>query len=136
MSFACRLFAVGAEADADRIDLLLKELDGKDINEIIAAGREKFASVGGGGGGGGGVVVAAAGGGGGGAAEAKEEEKKPEKEEEKEESDEVSFLYTRSFCILRPAIKCCLFVTRQPLFFTISLGSFSHFGHYHRHFRL
>ena len=98
--FLFRLLAVGAEADADKIDLLLKELDGKDINEIIAAGREKFASVGGGGGGGGGDVVAAAGGGGGGATEAKEEEKKAEKEEEKEESDEVRYLHTRLFCMI------------------------------------
>eukprot|EP00897_Mesotaenium_endlicherianum_P004842 jgi/Mesen1/4386/ME000222S03502 len=82
------LGSVGAEAEDDRIELLLKELDGKDLNEVIAAGREKFASVPGGGGGGGGAV--ATGGGGGAAAPAAAEEKKEEKkkEEEKEESDD------------------------------------------------
>jgi large subunit ribosomal protein LP2 len=80
--------AVGAEADADRISLLLKELEGKDILEVIAAGKEKFASVPSGGGGG--VVVSS---GGGAAAPAAAEEKKEEekKEEPKEESDDVSF---------------------------------------------
>jgi len=85
------LSSVGAEADDDRIDSLLSELKGRDINEVLAAGREKFASVGGLGGGGGGAVAVAAGGGGGTAAaaeEEKEEEKKEEKEEEKEESDD------------------------------------------------
>jgi len=81
--------AVGAEADADRVNLLLKELEGKDILEVIAAGKEKFASVPSGGGGG--VVVS--GGGGAAAPAAAVEEKKEEakKEEEKEESDDVSF---------------------------------------------
>lgn len=83
-------FPVGAEADDERIEFLLKELEGKDITEVIALGREKFASVpSGGGGGGGGGAVSSAGGGGGGAAEAKEEEKKEEKKEEEEEEDEV-----------------------------------------------
>ncbi|KAG9155515.1 hypothetical protein Leryth_009923 [Lithospermum erythrorhizon] len=34
----------------DRIELLLKEIEGKDITELIAAGREKLASVPSGGG--------------------------------------------------------------------------------------
>ncbi|XP_024395217.1 large ribosomal subunit protein P2y [Physcomitrium patens] len=81
------LGAVGAEADPSRISLLLKELEGKDILEVIAAGKEKFASVPSGGGGG---IVVASGGGGGGAAAPAAEEKKEEskKEEEKEESDD------------------------------------------------
>eukprot|EP00475_Leptophrys_vorax_P008352 TRINITY_DN1538_c0_g4_i1.p2 TRINITY_DN1538_c0_g4~~TRINITY_DN1538_c0_g4_i1.p2 ORF type:complete len:113 (+),score=26.55 TRINITY_DN1538_c0_g4_i1:126-464(+) len=78
------LGSVGAEADDDRIELLLKQLAGKDINEVIAAGREKFASVPSGGG----VAVAASGGGGGGAAAPAEEKKEEKKEEEKEESDD------------------------------------------------
>ena len=79
--------AVGAEADADRINLLLSELEGKDILEVIAAGKEKFASVPSGGGGG--VVVSS---GAGAAAPAAAEEKEEEKKEEpKEESDDVSF---------------------------------------------
>jgi len=78
------LGSVGAEADADRISLLLKELEGKDILEVIAAGKEKFASVPSGGGGG--VVVSS---GGGAAAPASAEEKEEEKKEEpKEESDD------------------------------------------------
>ncbi|CAI5506158.1 unnamed protein product [Closterium sp. Naga37s-1] len=79
------LSSVGAEADDDRIDLLLKQLEGKDINEVIAAGREKFAAVPSGGG----VAVAASGGGGAAAAAPAEEKKEEKKEEEKEESDDV-----------------------------------------------
>ncbi|OMO70003.1 Ribosomal protein 60S [Corchorus olitorius] len=81
------LGAVGAEAENDRIQLLLSEVKGKDITELIASGREKLASVPSGGGG---VVAvaAAAPGGGGGAAPAAAESKKEEKVEEKEESDD------------------------------------------------
>ncbi|PRQ28413.1 large ribosomal subunit protein P2A-like [Rosa rugosa] len=80
------LASVGAEAESDRIELLLKELKGKDITEIIASGREKLASVPSGGGG---VAVAAsAAAGGGAAAPAAAEQKKEEKVEEKEESDD------------------------------------------------
>lgn len=65
---------------------LLSQLSGKDITELIGAGREKFASVPSGSGG---VAVAAAATGGGAAAPAAEA-KKEEKVEEKEESDDVS----------------------------------------------
>ncbi|KDO51333.1 hypothetical protein CISIN_1g034531mg [Citrus sinensis] len=65
-------FAVGAEADDERIEFLLSEVKGKDITELIASGREKLASVPSGG------AAAAP------AAEAKKEEKV----EEKEESDD------------------------------------------------
>ncbi|KAG1346872.1 60S acidic ribosomal protein P2B [Cocos nucifera] len=76
---------VGAEAEEERIDLLLTQVKGKDITELIASGREKFATVPSGGG----VVAVAAGGGGGAAATpAAAETKKEEKVEEKEESDE------------------------------------------------
>ena len=57
--------AVSIEADSDRVDQLLSELEGKSIEEVIASGASKLASVPSGGGGGGG---AAAGGGGGAAA--------------------------------------------------------------------
>ncbi|OMO89102.1 Ribosomal protein 60S [Corchorus olitorius] len=79
------LGSVGAEADDDRIELLLSEVKGKDITELIASGREKLASVPSGGG----AVAAAAptAAGGGGAAPAAEA-KKEEKVEEKEESDD------------------------------------------------
>lgn len=79
--------AVGAEADDDRIELLLSQVEGKDITELIAAGREKLASVPCGGGGGGVAVAAPAGGAA--AAASAAEEKKEEKKEEKEESDDV-----------------------------------------------
>ena len=52
--------AVSIEADSDRVDQLLSELEGKSIEEVIASGVSKLASVPSGGGGGGG---AAAGGG-------------------------------------------------------------------------
>ncbi|KAK9828878.1 hypothetical protein WJX72_002531 [[Myrmecia] bisecta] len=79
------LSSVGVEADSERVDALLKEVEGKDINEVIAEGLGKLASVPSGGGGGGGGSGAAAASGGDGGAAAKEEEKK---EEEAEESDE------------------------------------------------
>lgn len=60
--------AVSIEAESDRIDQLLKELEGKSIEEVIASGVSKLASVPSGGGGGGGGGGAAAGGGGGAAA--------------------------------------------------------------------
>ncbi|PIN16825.1 60S acidic ribosomal protein P2 [Handroanthus impetiginosus] len=80
------LSSVGAEADDDRIELLLTQVKGRDITELIAAGREKLASVPAGGGA---VAVAAsAAPGGGAAAPAAAEPKKEEKVEEKEESDD------------------------------------------------
>ncbi|XP_034687227.1 60S acidic ribosomal protein P2-like [Vitis riparia] len=78
------LGSVGAEADDDRIELLLAEVKGKDITELIASGREKLASVPSGGG----AAVAVAAPGGGAAAPAAAEPKKEEKVEEKEESDD------------------------------------------------
>ncbi|KAI4373578.1 hypothetical protein MLD38_011692 [Melastoma candidum] len=81
------LGSVGAEADDDRIELLLSQVKGKDITEVIASGREKLASVPSGGGGG--VAVAAAPAGGAAAAAAPAaESKKEEKKEEKEESED------------------------------------------------
>ena len=81
------IWAVGAEADSDRVSFLLKELEGKDILEVIAAGKEKFASVPSGGGGG--AVVVSSGGGGAAPAAAAEEKVEEKKEEPKEESDDV-----------------------------------------------
>ncbi|KAF8395367.1 hypothetical protein HHK36_019313 [Tetracentron sinense] len=80
------LGSVGADCDDGKIDLLLSEVEGKDITELIASGREKLASVPSGGGGA--VAVAATGGGGAAAAPAAAEPKKEEKVEEKEESDD------------------------------------------------
>ena len=88
-------FAVGADADDDRIELLLSSVKGKDITELIASGREKLASVPSGGG----VAVASGGApsAAGGAAPAAEA-KKEEKVEEKEESDDVSAFFHSLFC--------------------------------------
>ncbi|OBT90473.1 hypothetical protein VE02_01162 [Pseudogymnoascus sp. 03VT05] len=75
------LSSVGIEADSERLDALISELKGKDINTLISEGAAKLASVPSGGGG----AAAAGGAAAGGAAEAAPVE---EKEEEKEESDE------------------------------------------------
>eukprot|EP00257_Ricinus_communis_P008053 XP_002525251.2 60S acidic ribosomal protein P2-4 isoform X2 [Ricinus communis] len=71
------LNSVGADCDGDKIELLLSQVEGKDITELIASGREKLASVPSGGG----VAVGTA-------ASAAAKTKKEEKVEEKEESDE------------------------------------------------
>ncbi|KAJ6985954.1 hypothetical protein D5086_018746 [Populus alba] len=79
------LGSVGADADDDRIELLLSSVKGKDITELIASGREKLASVPSGGGvavSAGAAPAAAAG------AAPAAEAKKEEKVEEKEESDD------------------------------------------------
>ncbi|CAK7227539.1 60S acidic ribosomal protein P2 [Sporothrix curviconia] len=76
------LESVGIEADDERLSTLLSELKGKDINELIAEGSSKLASVPSGG-----AAAPAAGGAAaaGAAADAPAEEAK---EEEKEESDD------------------------------------------------
>ncbi|OVA03606.1 Ribosomal protein L10/L12 [Macleaya cordata] len=87
MDYEITIKNVGADADDDRIQLLLSEVKGKDITELIACGREKLASVPSGGGAP--IAVAASvGGGGAAAAPAAAEAKKEEKVEEKEESDD------------------------------------------------
>lgn len=83
------MLTVGAEVDHGKMELLLSQLAGKDITEIIASGREKFASVPCGGGG---VAVAAAAPAAGGGAAPQSEAKKEEKVEEKEESDDVRYI--------------------------------------------
>ncbi|XP_052484968.1 60S acidic ribosomal protein P2A isoform X2 [Gossypium raimondii] len=94
--FSCFYFLlsvfIGAEADDDKIQLLLYEMKGKDVTELIASGREKLASVPCGGGVG--VVAAAPGAGAAAAATpAAAEAKKEEKVEEKAESsdDDMGF---------------------------------------------
>ncbi|KAL3417565.1 hypothetical protein PVAG01_10575 [Phlyctema vagabunda] len=78
------LESVGIEADDERLNTLISELEGKDLQELISEGSSKLASVPSGGAGG--AAPAAGGAAAGGAAAA--EEKAEEKEEEKEESDE------------------------------------------------
>jgi large subunit ribosomal protein LP2 len=53
--------AAGGEVDTDKLNVLLADLEGKDVNEIIAKGKNdlKNVSVGGGGGGGGAAPPAA-----------------------------------------------------------------------------
>ncbi|EPQ56465.1 ribosomal protein 60S [Gloeophyllum trabeum ATCC 11539] len=79
------LSAVGIEADEERLGKLISELEGKDVNALIAEGSSKLASVPSGG-----AVAAApaAGGAAAGGAAAAEEKAEEKKEEEKEESDE------------------------------------------------
>ena len=77
------LSTVGIEADNERLEKLISELDGKDVSELISEGKEKLASVPSGG-----AVAAAApaaGAGGDAAAAPAEEEKK------KEEGGDLSF---------------------------------------------
>ncbi|EGO22159.1 hypothetical protein SERLADRAFT_472573 [Serpula lacrymans var. lacrymans S7.9] len=79
------LGAVGIEADDERLEKLISELEGKDVNALIAEGSAKLASVPSGGA----VAVSSGGAAAGGAPAAAAEEKKEEKkEEEKEESDD------------------------------------------------
>merc|ERR1712137_464193 len=73
------LSAVGIEADDARLSALITELEGKDLGELLEAGKERLAKFGSGGGGGGGGGGAA-----GGDAAAEEEEKEEEEEEEAE----------------------------------------------------
>lgn len=70
------LSAVGIESDDTRLSALMTEMEGKDLSELVEAGKKRLAKFGSGGGGGG----AAAGG-----AAAAEEEKEEEPEEEEAE---------------------------------------------------
>ncbi|KAI5479186.1 60S acidic ribosomal protein p2 [Pseudohyphozyma bogoriensis] len=75
------LATVDITADSEQVEKVVAELSGKDVNELIAEGSSKLASVPSGG-----AAPAAAAGGAAPAAAA--EEKKEEKVEEKEESDD------------------------------------------------
>lgn len=88
----------------------MTQVKNKDITELIAAGREKLASVPAGGGA---VAVAAstAGGGGGAAAPAAAEPKKEEKVEEKEESDDVSLLCVFTLSSPQVSERRCAFLS-------------------------
>merc|ERR1712161_6615 len=68
------LSSVGVEVDSASIDRLFTDLEGKDIAELLEAGKAQLAKFGGGGGGGGGS-------GGGAAAEEVVEEEEEEEEE-------------------------------------------------------
>ncbi|ORX65504.1 ribosomal protein 60S [Basidiobolus meristosporus CBS 931.73] len=75
------LSSVGIEADSERLNKLISELEGKNVQELIAEGKEKLASVPSGG-----AAAPAAGAAAGGAADAPAAEEA--KEEAKEESDD------------------------------------------------
>jgi len=79
------LSSVGVEADKEQLALLLKELEGKDLDELIKAGSTKLMAVGGGGGAAPGAGAAAGG--------AAAEEKKEEEPEEEEEQEQVFDLF-------------------------------------------
>ncbi|XP_022056860.1 ribosomal protein, large P2, like [Acanthochromis polyacanthus] len=81
------LESVGIESDDTRLDKVISELKGKNVDEVITTGYGKLASMPAGGA----VAVAssaAAGSGGAAAPVAAEEKKKEEKKEESEESDD------------------------------------------------
>ncbi len=75
--------SVGIEAPEDRVEKLLAELSGKDIHEVIAAGREKMSVMPVGGGGGAAPAAAAPAAGEGKVGEGKKEEAAKPKEKEK-----------------------------------------------------
>ena len=78
------LDSVGASSDSDKLTTLLGSLEGKDLIEVLAAGKAKMATMpsGGGGGGGGAAAAAPAAGGAPAAAEAAPVEEPEEEEEE------------------------------------------------------
>eukprot|EP01119_Soliformovum_irregulare_P021715 TRINITY_DN728_c1_g2_i1.p1 TRINITY_DN728_c1_g2~~TRINITY_DN728_c1_g2_i1.p1 ORF type:complete len:116 (-),score=42.89 TRINITY_DN728_c1_g2_i1:86-433(-) len=85
------LASVGVAADADKINKLVSELKGKDINDVIAKGSTKLASLSVGGGSAPAAAAPAKGGKEAAAAPAKKEEKKKEPEPEEEEDGEMGF---------------------------------------------
>ncbi|KZZ89814.1 Ribosomal protein 60S [Ascosphaera apis ARSEF 7405] len=76
------LSSVGIDADQERLDKLIAEVQGKNIDELVAAGSEKLASVPAGGAAAAAAPAAAAG------AAAEAAPAAEEKKEEEEESDE------------------------------------------------
>ncbi|XP_074496913.1 60S acidic ribosomal protein P2 [Sebastes fasciatus] len=82
------LGSVGIEADDERLNKVISELNGKDINQVMNSGLSKLASVPAGGAAATPAAAAAGGTAGAVAAPAAVEEKKEEKKEESEESDE------------------------------------------------
>ncbi|KAG1330989.1 hypothetical protein COCNU_02G009570 [Cocos nucifera] len=113
------LGSVGAEADDDRIELLLSEVKGKDITELIASGREKFASVPSGGA----AIAVAAPAAGGAAAAPADEPKKEEKVEEKEESDEIDPRHRYGHNLHYYYEEWCKSEDGQPFFYWLDIGN-------------
>jgi len=80
------LSSVGIEADDAKVDMVVKELAGKDLEEVIAAGTTKLGSVPSGGG-----AAAPAAAAGGAAPAAAAAAAPPPKEESEEEDDDMGF---------------------------------------------
>merc|ERR1711937_1061142 len=79
------LSSVGVDADEERLNKVLSELSGKNVEEVIAEGKEKLASVPSGG------AVAAGGAAAAGDAAPAEEEKKAESSESESVDDDMGF---------------------------------------------
>ena len=79
------LGSVGIEAESDKVDLVVKELAGKNLEELIAEGQSKLATMPSGGGGG---AAPAAGGSTAPATDAGGAKDEPKKDEPEEESDD------------------------------------------------
>jgi len=79
------LSSVGVDADDEKVNMVVKELAGKNVEDLIKEGLEKVSSVPSGGG----AAAAAAPAAGGAAAPAAAKEKEPEPEEE--EDDDMGF---------------------------------------------
>uniref|UniRef100_A0A023FCS2 Large ribosomal subunit protein P2 n=1 Tax=Amblyomma cajennense TaxID=34607 RepID=A0A023FCS2_AMBCJ len=84
-------FSVGIESDSERLKKVISELKGKSVDEVIAKGKEKLATMPSGGGAAAAAAPAPAAAAGGGAAAPKESAKKEEKKEESEEDDDMGF---------------------------------------------
>jgi len=82
------LSSVGVECDAEMVKIVVAQTAGKSVDELIALGAGKLASIGGGGGG---AAAAPAGGSTEAAAAPAAEEKKKEEEPEEEEDDDMGF---------------------------------------------
>ncbi|KAM0920987.1 hypothetical protein ACQ4PT_007203 [Festuca glaucescens] len=87
------LDSVGADVEEAKLELLFKEVEGKDVAELIAAGREKFAYAPSGAGPSVGSAPNAATASGGGAAAEKKKEEKAEEKMEEEEDDNMFSLF-------------------------------------------
>ncbi|KAH7952288.1 60S acidic ribosomal protein P2 [Rhipicephalus sanguineus] len=88
------LGSVGIESDSERLNKVISELKGKTrktVDEVIAKGKEKLATMPSGGGAAAAAAPAPAAAAGGGAAAPKEAAKKEEKKEESEEDDDMGF---------------------------------------------
>jgi large subunit ribosomal protein LP2 len=87
------LDSVGAEVEEAKLELLFKEVEGKDVDELLAAGREKFAFAPSGVGAGVDSALASAGASGSGAAAEKKKEEKAEEKMEEEDDDAMFSLF-------------------------------------------